>query len=104
MTASGDPTNKIDHPERFVKHFPAQVVLGQYDIDLLPNDVSRVEMELTVTSRAASGGEARANYVWKLDAPAAWNLKEGEAWRDAQETTRPAEEIDPAASASKRRR
>ncbi len=104
MNVSGDPTNKIDHPERFVKHFPAQVVLGQYDIDLLPNEVSRVEMDFTVTSRSSFGGEARGNFTWKLDAPAAWKLKEGEAWRDAQEDVRPLEEIDPAAAAAANRR
>ncbi len=103
MNVSGDPTNKVDHPERFVKHFPAQVVLGQYDIDLLPNEVSRVEMEFTVASRSPSGGEARGNFTWKLDAPAAWKLKEGEAWRDAQEDVRPLEEIDPAAAAAANR-
>jgi hypothetical protein len=103
MTASGDPTNKIDHPERFVPHFPAQVVLGQYDIDLLPNEVSRVEMEFTVTSRAPTGGEARGNFTWKLDAPAAWKLKEGEAWRGAEESVRPIDEIDPASATKVRR-
>ncbi len=99
MSASGDPTNKVDHPERFVPHFPAQMVLGQYDFDLLPNEVARVEMEFAVTSRSPTGGEARGNYTWKLDAPAAWKLKEGQEWAGAEESVRPIEEIDPAAAA-----
>lgn len=99
MTASGDPTGKIDFPERYIPEFPAQVVLGSYDIDLLPAEVARIEMEFAVTSRSPSGGEARGTYTWKLDTPSEWKMKEGEQWKGAQEDVRPIEEIDPAAAA-----
>jgi len=102
MTASGDPTNKVDFPERYIPEFPAQVVLGEYDIDLLPAEVARIEMEFNVNSRATSGGEARATYSWKLDTPAEWKLKDGDQWKGAQEDIRPLEEIDPAAAAKAR--
>jgi hypothetical protein len=39
-----------------------------------------------------------ANFVWKIDAPAEWKLKPGEKWEGAEESVRPAEEIDPAAA------
>lgn len=99
MSADGDPAGKIDFPERYISEFPAQIVLGSYDIDLLPADVSRIEAEFAVTSRSPSGGEARGTYTWKLDAPSEWKLKDGETWKGAQEDVRPIEEIDPAAAA-----
>lgn len=99
MTASGDPTGKIDFPERYIPEFPAQMVLGAYDVDLVPAEVARIEAEFNVTSRAASGGEAHGTYTWKLDAPAEWKLKNGEQWKGAQEDVRPIEEIDPTAAA-----
>lgn len=102
MTATGDPSNKIDYPERYVAEFPPQMVLGQYEIDLVPADVARLEIEFNVTSRAPSGGEARATYTWKMDTPSEWKLKDGETWKDAQEDIRPIEDIDPAAAARAR--
>lgn len=102
MSASGDPSNKIDYPERYIAEFPAQLVMGEYDFDLLPAEVARIEMEINVSSRSASGGEAHGTYTWKLDAPAEWKMKAGEQWKGAQEDIRPEEEIDPAkASAAK---
>ena len=102
MSASGDPSNKIDHPERYIPEFPAQIVLGEYDIDLLPAEVARIEMEFNVSTHSPSGGDANATYTWKLDTPSEWRLKEGETWRGAEEDVRPLEEIDPAAAAKAR--
>jgi hypothetical protein len=99
MTASGDPTNKIDYPERYIAEFPAQIVLGEYDIDLLPAAVKRAEMQFTVATRAPSGGEADSTYTWKLDVPSEWKMKDGETWKGATEDVRPEEEIDPARAA-----
>lgn len=102
MSASGDPNNKVDFPERYIKDFPAQIILGSYEIDLLPAEVARIEAEFTVNSRASSGGEARGTYTWKLDTPNEWKLKEGETWKGAEEDVRPMDEIDPAAAARAR--
>lgn len=102
MTATGDPNSKIDHPERYIAAFPPQMVLGYYDIDLIPAEVARLEIEFNVTSRAPSGGEARATYTWKLDTPGAWKLQAGQQWKGAQEDIRPIEDIDPAAAARAR--
>lgn len=99
MSASGDPAGKVDHPEVYITEFPPQMVLGAYDIDLLPAEVARIEAEFTVSSRSPSGGEARGTYNWKLDAPGEWKLKSGETWKGAQDDVRPLEEIDPAAAA-----
>jgi hypothetical protein len=99
LDINGDPANKIDWPERFIPEFPPQVVIGAYELDLLPADVARVEAEFTVTSRSPSGGEAKGTFVWKLDVPSDWKLKPGEVWKDATTEERPIEEIDPAAAA-----
>ena len=97
MSVSGDPSSRVDWPERFIPEFPAQIVLGEYDLDLLPAEVTRAEMDFTVTSRSASGGEARGTFQWKLDVPNEWKLKQGEAWKGATEDVRPPEEIAPTA-------
>ncbi|ATB48445.1 hypothetical protein [Corallococcus macrosporus] len=95
-----DPSMKIDHPERFIKAFPPQMVLGHYDLDLLPNEVSKMEMTINLTSSAASGGTATSTYVWKVDeVPSDWKLGAGESWEGATQEERPEEEIDPSKAA-----
>lgn len=101
LNASGDPKMKIDYPERFVWAFPAQTVLGYYDLPLIPNQVARAEITFTVTSQAASGGSAQAVYTWKLAPPAEWKLQAGQKWEGAQEDVRSEEEIDPNGAAKK---
>lgn len=100
MTASGDPSMKIDFPERFIAEFPPQMVIGHYDIDLVPAEVKTMEITFTVSSRSSSGGDINSTFLWKLDPPAEWKLQSGEAWKGAQESVRPEEEIDPAKRAA----
>ncbi|KFE66887.1 hypothetical protein [Hyalangium minutum] len=94
-----DPSNKIDYPERYIAEFPPQMVLGHYDMDLVPSEVAKMEIAFKVSSRSTSGGTADANYLWKLDVPSDWRLSAGMKWEGATEETRPEEEIDPAAAA-----
>ena len=96
----GDPSMKIDFPERFIAHYPPQMVLGHYDIDLMPAAVSKMEMVVAVSSRSATGGNADATYRWQLDVPSEWKLKDGEKWEGAVESERPEDEIDPAKAQS----
>ncbi len=92
----GDPSMKTDFPERYVTEFPPQMVLGHYDMDQVPAEVSKMEITFKVTSRAPSGGTAAATYVWKVDpVPSDWKLSAGQAWKDATVDERPEEEIDP---------
>ena len=97
----GDPAMKVDFPERYIPQFPPQMVLGHYDLDLMPSEVSNMEMTITVSSRSMSGGDAAATYVWKLDVPSDWKLGAGETWEGATQEERPEEEIDPSKSAKK---
>ena len=97
----GEPAMKVDFPERYIPQFPPQMVLGHYDLDLMPNEVSQMEMTITVSSRSMSGGDAAATYVWKLNVPSDWKLGAGETWEGATQEERPEEEIDPSKSAKK---
>ncbi len=101
MTGS-DPAMKIDHPERVISWFPPQMVLGYYELDLLPAEVKNLETTFNISSHAASGGDAKATFVWKLEAPAEWKLRPGEKWEGAQEMTA-AEEEEPAPAKRKGR-
>lgn len=88
-----DPSMKIDWPELLIAEFPPQMVFGHYDVGLLPYAVKKAEITFTVSSRAQTGGEALAKYVWKLDVPQEWKLAQGQQWVGAEESTRDPEEI-----------
>ncbi|ATB32813.1 hypothetical protein [Melittangium boletus] len=96
-----DPSMKVDFPERFIAEFPPQMVLGHYDMDLMPNEVKKMEIAFQVSSRAASGGDATAKYLWKLDVPSDWRLGAGEKWEGATVSERPEDEIDPSKAAKR---
>jgi len=93
-----DPAMKVDYPERVIAWFPPQMVLGYYELDLLPAEVHHMDTTFTVTSRSNSGGEAKAVFVWKLEPSAEWKLKPGEKWEGAQETTVADDEVEPTAA------
>lgn len=100
MTA-GEPSRKIDFPEFYIPTFPPQMVLGYYDVDLVPADVAKMEIVFTVSSRAQSGGEARAELKWPVDSvPTEWKLASGAEWKGATTSERPEEEIDPSKARS----
>ncbi len=85
---------KVDYPARYVKWFPPQIVVGHFDVPLIPNEVKNAEITFTQTKRSLTGGDIIANHTWKLDLPAEWKLKPGEKWEGAQDSVRPQEEID----------
>jgi hypothetical protein len=96
-----DPSMKVDFPERFIAEFPPQMVLGHYDMDLMPSEVKKMEIAFQVSSRAVTGGDATAKYLWKLEVPTDWRLGAGEKWEGATVSERPEDEIDPAKAAKK---
>jgi hypothetical protein len=103
LNATGDPSMKVDFPERFIPEFPPQVVLGYYPVDFIPAEVKKIEITFAVASRSPFGGEAQATYRWQLDAPADWKLSPGEKWEGAEESVRPPEEVDPNLAATQER-
>lgn len=94
VNVAGDPTMKVDFPERMIPEFPAQMVLGHYDFEPVPANAKNAEITFSVTSRSATGGEAFANFVWKVPVPPEWKLRPGEEWKGATESVRSQEEID----------
>lgn len=94
MNAQGDPSSKVDWGDRYIKFFPPGLVIGHYDVDLMPAEVKEVEITFTISGRALTGGPINSTHVWKLEAPAEWKLKTGEAWKGAGESVRPEEEIN----------
>lgn len=97
MPGEGGPDSRVDWPERYIKFFPPMVVFGHYDIEKLPAEVKNVEITFSISARSQTGGDINASYVWKLEPPAAWKLGAGEAWKGAQESIRPEDEINPPA-------
>ncbi len=96
-----DPSMKVDFPERFIAEFPPQMVLGHYDMDLVPSEVKKMEITFNVNSRASSGGDVAATYLWKLDVPQDWRLGAGQTWEGAEVSERAEEEIDPSKAQKK---
>jgi hypothetical protein len=85
---------KVDYPARYVKWFPLQIVVGHFDVPLIPNEVKNAEITFTQSTRSLTGGDIVANHLWKLELPAEWKLKPGEKWEGAQDSVRPEEEIN----------
>jgi hypothetical protein len=101
IPGDGGPNGRVDWPERYMKFFPSMIVFGSYDIDKLPPETKTAEISWTISGRSPSGGDINANYLWKGEVPADWKLAPGEAWKGAQESIRPEEEIDPSKQAKK---
>jgi hypothetical protein len=101
VTSDGGPNGRVDWPERYIKFFPPMVVFGSFDVDKLPQEAKTVEIYWQISARSPSGGDVMASYEWKGDVPAEWKLAAGEAWKGAQESIRPEEEIDPKKQAKK---
>jgi hypothetical protein len=83
-----------DFPEKLISVFPPQMVLGYFDMDMVPAAVDHMEITFNVTSHQPSGGSADGTYSWKLTTPADWKLRPGETWEGATEQTRSKEEIE----------
>lgn len=85
--------SRIDWPDRYIKFFPQGIVLGQWDIDKVPENVKTAEITFNISTRSPTGGDIQAAYSWKLPVPAEWKMGVGETWKGAQDSIRPEEEI-----------
>jgi hypothetical protein len=92
---------KVEDPQRRIRWFPGQIVVGHFDVPKIPDEVKNAEITFTQSSRSLTGGDIVANHVWKLELPAEWKLKAGEKWEGAQDSVRPEEEINARAEAEK---
>jgi hypothetical protein len=67
--STSNPGMRNDYPERLIAEFPPQTVLGQYELDPVPANVSQMEMLVAVRSHSPTGGDISAQYNWKLPVP-----------------------------------
>ncbi len=91
----GNPSLRIDYPERFIPLFPPQMVLGEYRIDRVPAEAETMEMAVDVTARASWGSVRKSSFSWKVPVKREWKLAPGEAWQGAMVTERSEDEINP---------
>lgn len=93
---------KVDDPQRRIKWFPRQIIVGHFDVPKIPADVKNIEVTFEQKTRSLTGGDINASHLWKLDLPAEWKLPPGVKWEGAQDSVRPEEEINARAEAEKK--
>ena len=54
--STANPGMRNDYPERLIAEFPPQIVLGQYELDPVPANVSQMEMLVAVRSTRRPAG------------------------------------------------
>jgi hypothetical protein len=92
---------RVDDPQRRIRWFPPQIIVGHFDVPKIPAEVKNIEVSFTQSTRSLTGTDIQANHMWKLDLPAEWKLKPGEKWEGATDSVRPEEEINARAEAEK---
>ncbi len=85
---------KVDDPQRRIRWFPPQIIVGHFDVPKIPAEVKNVEITFTQSTRSLTGTDILANHLWKLDLPAEWKLAPGQKWEGAQDSIRPEDEIN----------
>lgn len=94
MDIQGDPEIKVDYPERWIEEFPAQAVIGYYEIDLLPSEPVEVEITFSLSSRSGTGSDIPASYTFRTLIDPSWKLPPGTAWEGANTEERSKDYIE----------
>lgn len=95
---------RVDDPQRRIRWFPPQIIVGHFDVPKIPAEVKNIEVTFTQSTRSLTGGDILANHLWKLELPAEWKLKPGEKWEGAQDSVRPEDEINARAENEKKKK
>jgi hypothetical protein len=77
MSGPGEPTMRLDTPERFVADFPPGVLFGTWWVDLLPREAVTMELKLDLESRAPSGAAIPASFTVSLPVQEPWRIPPG---------------------------
>jgi hypothetical protein len=93
-----------DSPQRRIRWFPPQIIVGHFDVPKIPSEVKNIEVTFEQSTRSLTGVDIHASHLWKLELPAEWKLKPGEKWEGAQESVRPEEEINARAETEKKKK
>ena len=83
MNVTGDPEIKVDYPERWIEEFPPQAVIGFYELDPLPAEPVKMQLDMTVTSRSLTGADINGNFKFEVPIESGWKLAAGEKWEGA---------------------
>jgi hypothetical protein len=83
MNVTGDPEIKVDYPERWIEEFPPQAVIGFYELDPLPAEPVKMQLEMTVTSRSGTGSDIPGSFKFEVPIDPSWKLGQGEKWEGA---------------------
>jgi len=83
MNVTGDPEIKVDYPERWIEEFPPQAVIGYYELDPLPTEPVKMQLEIAVNSRSGSGNEIPGTFKFEVPIDSGWKLSPGEKWEGA---------------------
>jgi hypothetical protein len=98
----GDPSSRVDYPERYIWAFPPQMMLGEYKIDRVPAEAEKAQLIVDVTLRASWGSTQHATFTYNFPVKREWKLAPGEAWQGATVSERSEEEINPQAAGAKK--
>jgi hypothetical protein len=82
---STEPYMLVEHPSRFVPDFPPGVVIGQYQMPLIPAHTKYMNMEMSFAIRTPNGTAVELPLTlagWKLDED--WMMEPGREWLDAK--------------------
>jgi len=80
MPIDGEPSLRLDIPERLVADAPPGVVLVRYEPGLFPRDAAMVEWTLSAAVRTVTGENRPLQMVFKTKLDPAWAVDAGQAW------------------------
>lgn len=86
MPGEGEPSLRLDLPERLVPDAPPGLVLARYEPGVFPREAAEIEWTLTAFVRTSTGELRPLVAVFKTKAEAAWALGAGEAWGGKERT------------------
>lgn len=86
MPGEGEPSLRLDLPERLVHDAPPGVVLARYEPGLFPREAAEIEWTVAAQVRTALGDQRPATATFRTKANAAWAVPAGEAWGGKERT------------------
>jgi len=80
MPIEGEPSLRLDIPERLLADAPPGVVIARYEPGLFPRDAAQVEWTLSAGVRTATGETRPLQMIFKSKLDPAWSVGPGENW------------------------
>ncbi len=80
MPLEGEPSLRLDIPERLVHDAPPGVVVLRYEPGLFPREPAMVEWTLSAAVRTVTGDNRPLTMTFKTHLDPAWSIAAGQAW------------------------